>query len=178
MYVNSSKYDSLITIMVFSLFSILFASFSEYSSEAFSLDGTTPSIVKNDSWISERDNLNITIKLVPEVPVIDETTKILFEVTYLNGSKPYEDLNTRVTITDHDGRLYKFENKLIPVIDGQFSVNYVFPDDGEHRIILQLYNNITPFTLSSFDLLIPHLTTPSQTDRILKPFIDFFNSLL
>jgi hypothetical protein len=178
MCVNSSKCDSLKTIMVFSLFSILFVSFSEYSSEAFSLDGTTPSIVKNDSWISERDNLNITIKLVPEVPIIDETTKILFEVTYLNGSKPYEDLNTRVTITDHDGRLYKFENKSIPVIDGQFSVNYIFPDDGEHRIILQLYKNTTPFTISSFDLLVPHPTLPSQTDKLLKPFADFFNPLL
>jgi hypothetical protein len=113
---------------------------------------------------------------MPIVPVIDETTKILFEVTSLNNSKPFENLNTRVTITDHDGRLYKFENKLLPVIDGQFSVDYIFPDDGEHRIILQLYKNTTPFTVSSFDLLIPHPTSPSQTDNILKPLIDFFNS--
>ena len=102
--------------------------------------------------------------------------KILFEVKNLNASKPRMDLNTRVTVTDHDGRLYKFENKLIPVINGQFSVNYIFPDDGEHRIILQLYENSTPLTVSSFDLLIPHPTPPSQTDNILKPFIDFFHS--
>lgn len=162
-------------IIVSSFFSILLA-FSEYNSNAFSLNDTNPSIVKNDSWISERNNLNVSIKLEPTVPVIDETTKILFEVTSLNNSKPFEDLNTRVTITDHDGRLYKFENKLLPVIDGQFSVDYIFPDDGEHRIILQLYKNTTPFTVSSFDLLIPHSTPPSQIDNILKPLIDFFNS--
>ena len=162
-------------IIVSSFFSILLA-FSEYNSNAFSLNYTNPSIVKNDSWISERNNLNVTVQLMPIVPVIDETTKILFEVTSLNNFKPFEDLNTRVTITDHDGRLYKFENKLLPVIDGQFSVDYIFPDDGEHRIILQLYKNTTPFTVSSFDLLIPHPTPPSQTDNILKPLIDFFNS--
>jgi hypothetical protein len=164
-----------LSIILFILFSMLFA-FSESGSNAFTLNDTTPSIVKNDSWISERNNLNVSIKLEPIVPVIDETTKILFEITYLNNSKPFEDLNTRVTLTDHDGRLYKFENKLLPVIDGQFSVDYIFPDDGEHRIILQLYKNTTPFTVSSFDLLIPHPIPPSQTDNILKPLIDFFNS--
>lgn len=80
--------------------------------------------------------MNITIKLEPAVPVIDEITKISFDVRDLNGSKPLEDLNARMTITDHDGRLYKFENKIIPVTIGKFSVNYIFPDDGEHRIIL------------------------------------------
>ena len=115
---------------------------------------------------------------MPSLPVIDEATKLLFEVTYLNNSKPYEDLNTRVTITDHDGRLYKFENKLVPVIDGQFSINYIFPDDGEHRIILQLYKNMTPFSVGSFDLAIPHPLPPSATDRLLKPLIGFFDNLL
>ena len=152
--------------------------FSEnHSTKAFSLNEETQSIIKNDSWISTRDNLNVTLKLMPSLPVIDETTKLLFEVTYLNNSKPYEDLNTRVTITDHDGRLYKFENKLVPVIDGQFSINYIFPDDGEHRIILQLYKNMTPFTVSSFDLTIPHPTPPSATDRMLKPLVDFLGNL-
>jgi hypothetical protein len=164
---------NLLVILV-SLFSILVV-YPECSSIAFSQNETIP-VVKNDSWISARDNLNIAIKLDPTVPVIDEITKILFKVTQLNNSKPYEDLSSRVTITDHDGRLYKFENKLIPIIDGQFSVNYIFPDDGEHRVILQLYKNMTPFTVSSFDLTIPHPTPPSETDKILQPLSDFFNS--
>ncbi|HYF99827.1 MAG TPA: hypothetical protein VD815_07030 [Candidatus Saccharimonadales bacterium] len=167
----------LTAIIVFSLSFILFAFSEYYSTESFSFNETKPSIVKNDSWISKRDNLNITLELVPKVPTIDETTELSFEVRYLDNFKPFEDLNTRVTITDHDGRLFKFEDKFIPVTDGKFSVNYIFPDDGEHRIILQLYRNATPFTVSSFDLTIPHLTSLSQTDKILKPFIDFFNSV-
>jgi hypothetical protein len=165
-------------IVSFSLFTLLCV-FSEYNSIGFSQSETnTPSVVKNTSWISERDNLNVTIKLVPTIPIIDEPTELSFKITYLDNSKPYEGLNTRVTITDHDGRLYKFENKLIPITNGQFFVNYIFPDDGEHRIILQLYKNTTPFTVSSFDLLIPHPIPPSETDKMLKPFVDFFNSIL
>ena len=72
----------------------------------------------------------MTIKLEPAVSIIDEITKIWFEVRYLDNSKPFENLDTQVTITDHDGRLYQLENKLVPVTDGQFSVNYIFPDDG------------------------------------------------
>ncbi len=136
------------------------------------------SVVKNNSWISERDNLNISLSLKPQVPVIDQVTRLSFEVRNLNESMLIDNLNTKVTLTDHDGRLYKFENKFIPIYGGHFSVDYIFPDDGEHRIILQLYKNTTPFTVSSFDLVIPHPTSPSQNERLLNLFTDFFNSLL
>jgi len=95
--------------------------------QVFSLNNTTI-IVKNNQWISERDNLNITIDLVPKIPVIDENTKISFEIRKLNNSETFEDfedLNTKVTMTDHDGRIYKFENKLIPIINGKFFVDYI-----------------------------------------------------
>ena len=135
------------------------------------------SVVKNNSWISEQDNLNISLRLEPQMPIIDEVTRLSFEVRNLSDSTLINNLNTKVTLTDHDGRLYKFENKLIPISGGQFSVDYIFPDDGEHRIILQLYKNTTPFTLSSFDLAIPHPAPPSETEKFLNPFIDFFDSL-
>lgn len=107
-------------------------------------------------WTSERNNLNITIKLVPEVPIIDEKTKILFDVRALNDSGVFEGLNAKVTLTDHDNRLYKFENKFIPINNGKFSIEYIFPDHGQHRILLQLYKNTIPFTVASFDIFIPH----------------------
>ena len=166
-----------LSVILVSAFFILFA-LSGNSLEVFSQAETTQSVVKNDSWISERDNLNMTINLEPNVPVIDETTKISFEVNQLDTSKPFEDLNTRVTITDHDGRLYKFENKLIPVTNGKFSVNYIFPDDGEHRIILQLYKNTTPFTVSSFDLAIPHPAPQSPEGKLLTPLTNFLDTFL
>lgn len=89
----------------------------------------------------------------------------------------FEKLKAKVTMTDHDGRLYKFENRSIPVINGQFLVDYVFPDDGKHRIILQIYKNDTPFALSSFDILIPHPAPQSTQDKLLgllSNLFDFF----
>ena len=94
-------------------------------------------ISTNKTWISQQNNLNVTMKLYPEVPIIDQRTKISFEIQTLNDSSFFEGLNAKATMTDHDGRLYKFENKFIPVYNGNFSIEYIFPDDGEHE------NNIT-----------------------------------
>ncbi len=140
--------------------------------------GEENGVIKNNTWISIRDNLNITLKASPIVPIIDEITRLSFEIRNLNNSTTVEDLNAKVTMTDHDGRLYKFENKTIPISNEKFSVDYIFPDDGEHKIILQLYKNATPFTVSSFDMLIPHPNPQSQSDNLLTSFFDFFNSFL
>ncbi len=124
-------------------------------------------IVKNDTWISKQNNLNITMTLVPKVPMIDEKTHILFEIKKLNDSGLFDNLNAKVTITDHDGRLFKFNNEHTPVSNGKFSVEYLFPDDGEHRVILQLYKNDSAFAISSFNIVLPH---PSPNDLFLGLF--------
>ncbi|HYG00243.1 MAG TPA: hypothetical protein VD815_09130 [Candidatus Saccharimonadales bacterium] len=53
---------------------------------------------------------------MPKVSVIDEVTKLLFHIRDSNGSH-IEHLNPKVSMTDQDGRLYKFENKFIPIIN-------------------------------------------------------------
>lgn len=112
-------------------------------------------IIANETWASKRDNLKITIELDPKIPMIDEWTKILFEVSRLDsGELVNGNLKTNTTLTDHDGRLYKFPEQVIA--DGKFSVDYIFPDDGQHKIILQLYKDSTAFTVASFDLTTPH----------------------
>lgn len=159
------------------LFLLVLIILFSYPNQAYSSISNV-SVIQNNPWISERDNLNISLRLEPQVPAIDQVTKLYFEVRNLNDSALIENLNTKVTLTDHDGRLYKFQNNLIPVLGGQFSVDYIFPDDGEHRIILQLYKNTSPFTVSSFDLAIPHqVTQESETQKLLNPFTAFFESL-
>lgn len=68
-------------------------------------------------------------------------------------------------MTDHDGRLCKFGNKFIPISNEKFSVDYIIPNDGEHRIILQLYKNTTYFAISSFPIEVAH---PSAPDNLLN----------
>jgi hypothetical protein len=67
-------------------------------------------VVKTNNWISRQNNLNITINLQPKTPAVDQHTHILFETKKLNNSGFLENLNARVTGTDHDGWLFKFDN--------------------------------------------------------------------
>ena len=50
--------------------------------------------------------------------------------------------------------------KYMSISNGKISVDYIFPDDGEHRIILQLYRNESAFALSYFNIVIPHPKEP------------------
>jgi len=120
------------------------------------LNKTIPTnTIANETWLSKRDNLNITIKLDPKVPIIDKWTLIEFEVRKLDSGDLVNDtLTSNMTMTDHDGRLFKFPEQIIS--NGKFSVEYIFPDDGQHRIILQFYKDSTAFTVASFELNIPH----------------------
>jgi hypothetical protein len=146
-------------IITISLFCLI-VNLIKYTFPVFSQNEAT-NIISNNTWISKRDGLNITMKIMPEIPVIDEKTKISFEIRKLNDSKFIEeDLNAKVTITDHDGRLFKFNNQYMPISNGKISVDYIFPDDGEHRIILQLYRNESAFALSYFNIVIPHPKEP------------------
>ena len=143
--------------------------FFQHSYEAVS---QSPADSKTSTWISRQNNLNVTMQLDPEIPIIDQKTKLAFEIKKLNSSvsDSLDSLNARVTITDHDGRLFKFNSQ--PVSNGKFSADYIFPDDGQHRVILQLYKNTTAFALVSFDVMIPHAQQASP------PLSDFFSNLL
>src|SRR5215203_7034481 len=103
------KYFALIiTISSFFLVINLF----KYPFQIFSQNEVT-NVISNNTWISKRDDFNITMKIMPEVPVIDEKTKISFEIRKLSDSKFIEDLNSKITITDDAGRLFKFNNQYI-----------------------------------------------------------------
>ena len=137
--------------------------------------GGGSSAVKSNAWISKQNNLNITINLQPHVPVIDQWTQILFEVKKLNGSGFIDNLNAKVTMTDHDGRLFKFDSQ--HVSNGKFSVEYMFPDDGQHRVLLQLYKNGSAFAISSFDIVIPHPLPPPSHPSPIGFLLDLFKNL-
>lgn len=83
-------------------------------------------------------------------------TKMYFQIKELGSSKivANSDLTVNTTISDHDCRLFKFPEQ--KVVDGKFDIKYIFPDDGQHRVILQLYRNDDAFTVASFNLNIPH----------------------
>ena len=130
--------------------------------------------IVNSTWISKRDNLNVTMSLIPQMPIIDQMTKINFEVKKLNNLGFLNNASAKITITDQDGRLYKFDNKFFPIVDGNVSVDYLFPVEGQHKVILQLYNNSMPLSVSSFDIIIPK-SVPKDNNLISNLFGSLFH---
>jgi hypothetical protein len=111
---------------------------------------------------------------MPQMPIIDQMTKINFEVKKLNNLGFLNNASAKITITDQDGRLYKFDNKFFPIVDGNVSVDYLFPVEGQHKVILQLYNNSMPLSVGSFDIIIPK-SIPKDNNLISNLFGSLFH---
>jgi len=113
-------------------------------------------------WKNVKDNVEIQFSYKPDKPIIDAFTELQFSVTDLHTGEHLRDFIARVVVTNGQ-RLFKFEN--ITVSNGDFSVKYIFPDDGTHQVILGV-NSKHLVELASFQVFVPHQSPPS----ILNPF--------
>lgn len=127
---------------------------------------------------SQKDNVKILFTYEPEKPIIDTFTKLKFSVINLTNSENLKDFDARVVVTNGQ-RLFKFENITVP--DGDFSVEYLFPDDGTHQVITRVDKDAAVQVLASFNVFVPHQAPPS----LLNPFpnasaseIEFITRLL
>ena len=120
----------------------------------------------NDPDVQELKDLQKNIKIQfdysPEKPIIDTFTQLQFSVQNLTNDQHITDFDARVVVTNGQ-RLFKFEN--ITVADGDFSVKYLFPDDGTHQVLTRINTNNT-ILLASFSVFVPHQSPPS----LLNPF--------
>ena len=114
------------------------------------------------NWKNVKDNIEIQFIYKPDKPIIDAFTNLEFSVTNLQTGEHVKDFVARVVVTNGQ-RLFKFEN--ITVSNGDFSVKYIFPDDGTHQVILRVDSNHL-VELASFQVFVPHQSPPS----ILNPF--------
>jgi hypothetical protein len=116
---------------------------------------------RKQELIDNSDGIKIEFTYEPEKPIIDTFTKLYFSVQDLEGNH-IKDFKASVTVTNGQ-RLFKFQN--ITVVDGDFFVEYIFPDDGTHQVITRIdtKSSITP---ASFSVFVPHQAPPS----ILNPF--------
>ncbi|MGA9940790.1 MAG: hypothetical protein WBP88_02215 [Nitrososphaeraceae archaeon] len=113
-------------------------------------------------WKNVKDNIEIQFSYKPDRPIIDAFTELQFSVTNLQTGEHLRDFVARVVVTNGQ-RLFKFENITVP--NGDFSVKYIFPDDGTHQVILRVNSNHL-VELASFQVFVPHQSPPS----ILNPF--------
>jgi hypothetical protein len=113
--------------------------------------------------LSQRDNIKILFGYEQEEPIIDTFTELKFSVINLTTNEHVKDFLARVVVTNGQ-RLFKFEN--ITVLDGDFSVKYLFPDDGTHQVITRINKGTSSQLLGSFNVFVPHQAPPS----LLNPF--------
>ena len=71
------------SIIIISSFFILLITFNYFTASitinsSFSQIASNKNIDKVNSWISKKDNLNITITLDPKIPIVDKIDKDLF----------------------------------------------------------------------------------------------------
>ena len=124
----------------------------------------TSSLNMTQEWISQKDSVKILFTYQPERPIIDTFTKLQFSVINLTNNEYLKDFDSRVVVTNGQ-RLFKFEN--ITVSNGNFSVEYIFPDDGTHQVITRIDKDVAAVqVLASFNVFVPHQTPPSA----LNPF--------
>jgi hypothetical protein len=130
---------------------------------AQSSENVTSPLNKTQDWISQKDDVKILFTYQPERPVIDTFTKLEFSVINLTNNENLKDFDARVVVTNGQ-RLFKFENISVP--DGDFSVEYLFPDDGTHQVITRVDKGATVQVLASFNVFVPHQAPPN----LLNPF--------
>ena len=117
---------------------------------------------KVQELIDKNNNIKIQFGYSPEKPIIDTFTELKFSVQDLDTGEHIKNFDARAVVTNGQ-RLFKFEN--ITVTNGDFSVKYLFPDDGTHQVLTRI-NTDNSILIASFSVFVPHQSPPS----LLNPF--------
>ena len=149
------KLQNILTHIILSVFIILL-------SQSVILGDAHIKELKVQEWIDKSKNIKIQFAYSPEKPIIDTFTELKFSVQDMETGEHIKNFDARVVVTNGQ-RLFKFEN--ITVANGDFSVKYLFPDDGTHQVLTRINTNNT-ILLASFNVFVPHQSPPS----LLNPF--------
>ena len=144
------------TFIIFVLISVTALSLHFHSVYSHIVDSNNIQLWKNPD-----DDLAIQFAYNPEKPIIDTFTTLQFSVTNLQNGKHIEESLAQVTVTNGQ-RLFKFQN--LSTQNGDFSIDYIFPDDGTHQVLLRLDRNES-IQLASFQVFVPHQPPPSILDN-------------
>ena len=150
------QYSRMTIIFIFVTVSVTILIIPFHSCYAHIVDSNNTQV-----WKNTNDNLKIQFGYNPEKPIIDTFTNLQFSITNLGTDEHIKDLVAQVTVTNGQ-RLFKFQN--ISAQNGDFSVDYLFPDDGTHQVLLRIDANDT-IHVASFNVFVPHQSPPSILDK-------------
>ena len=136
---------------------------NNHRANLMSTDTTALAQVRNSDkiqqWIDKENNVKIILSYDPESPIIGQSTKLLFGIQdSRTGAEIKEGLEARLIITN--GRdILKIINSTFA--NGNFSINYAFPDSGSYQIISRI-DSKNYSELASFNVFVPSQASSSS----------------
>jgi hypothetical protein len=106
-------------------------------------------------WTDSDHDLNIRFVYEPKIPIVDKPTQLKFTVQRISTGEYLKDLEANILVTDNVSGLFRnfrFNNVSAP--DGQFAVEYLFPDTGLFEIIARI-SSPEVRALAAFDVVVP-----------------------
>src|SRR5712691_2921570 len=99
-------------------------------------------------WVDKDTGIKIQFAYKPEKPIADSSTELSISVQNLTTGQHIENFRASVIIINDFQRAFKFLN--IPVVNGDFSLKYSFPDSGHNQILVSINKDSFGLALASF----------------------------
>jgi hypothetical protein len=107
-------------------------------------------------WTDKENNLKILFTYSPENPVINTPTQLKFSIYNLRTGVNIKNLLATVVIISNSSgheKIFKFKNITAP--NGNFSLQYGFPDLGNYQVITRINStNPSSIMLASFQVIV------------------------
>lgn len=99
-------------------------------------------------WVDKETGIKIQFAYEPEKPIADSPTKLSISVQNYTTGQHIKNFRASVVIINDFQRAFKFPN--IPVVNGDFSLQYSFPDSGHNQILVSITKDSFGLALASF----------------------------
>ena len=113
-------------------------------------------------WTDKENNMKILFTYSPEDPVINTPTQLKFIADNLETGSHLKDLSAMVIIISNSSgneKIFKFTNIIAP--NGNFSLQYLFPELGVYQVITRITStNPLSIILASFKVIVTTETSP------------------
>jgi hypothetical protein len=115
-------------------------------------------------WKDPENNVKIHFTYLPEYPLPENITKLIFHVQSLQTGSYLKNLVASITITnnlttakidgikDTNGAFSRFTN--LRAANGIFSLNYRFLEEGIHQVIVNIHSENFSLALASFSVVV------------------------
>jgi hypothetical protein len=99
-------------------------------------------------WVDKETGIKIQFAYKPEKPIADSPTELSISVQNLTTGQSIKNFRASMVIINDFQRAFKFVN--IPVVNGDFSLTYSFPDSGHNQILVSINKDSFGLALASF----------------------------